>query len=712
MISRNSFWASCLENHKRRIWVWIVAFMMQLLIYVGVLTVYLSRIRFWYEDGAYRTNEEFRKAMAQAAQDALGFQPVLFISVMVLAVIIGKQGFSYLNDRRKVDMYHSVPVSKTRRFFAIYLNGIVIYLTATLFGLLVGTVVAAAQGAITSSVLAVIGLAFVWNLTFFLVVYHTMILAVMLTGNSFVALCVFGILAVYEPMLYECIVSFRYSFFERYSNYFIPFTPKCSAFADYFNHTESIKYMSTSQEMAGTAVPYIGKWFVLAVILFIAVYVCYHKRMSEAAGKAIAFAKLKPVIKILVVVEASMIVGSVVRDAAYENDVLMLIGMLLAGIICCAVLEVIYEFDLKCVLRHWVSSGVAVFAVLAVFCIFKFDLLGYDRYVPEADQVESVVFEPNVEYADYWDDTFEYISGNEYLMEHMYVTAVEDVVALAQKDQQEEQENMGDPRRVEVVYRLKSGRNVERGFWVDFDNPANEELLNHIIGSQEFKAGMYQIVDDAESYNKVQTITYSNGCVESILPLEDAGKLREAYLKDLEQMDFSMVRNNYPCGTLCFGFQNYMWSRCPVYDSYTNVLQYLKEQGAYYPTQLNAEDIASITVTNYHNEIYEDNYADVEEAYDAYREMAVGSATEVYEDVSVVESFYDQEQIEEILQCIYPSAFQYDWHSYEEFDYNYDVCIEFKKDSDYPYNKTVYYFYYNMLADQVPEFVVEATALK
>lgn len=718
MISRNSFWASCLENHKRRIWVWIVACMTQLLLYVGVLTVYLSRIRFWYAEGSYRTYEEFRKAMVQASQDALGFQPALFVSVMVLAVVIGKQGFSYLNDRRKVDMYHSVPVSKTRRFFAIYLNGIVIYLTATLFGLIVGTVVAAAQGTITGSVLAVIGLAFVWNLAYFLVVYHTMILAVMLTGNSFVALCAFGVLAVYEPMLYECIGSFRYSFFERYSCYFVPFTPKCSAFADYFNHMYTLKYLKTSQEMAGEVLPYIGKWLVLALTLFIAVYICYHKRMSEAAGKAIAFAKLKPILKILIVVEASMIVGSIVRDAAYENDVLMLIGMLLAGIICCAVLEVIYEFDLKCMLRHWMSSGVAVLAVLAVFCIFKFDLLGYDSYVPEADQVESVVFEPNAEYTDYWDDSSEYISQNEYLMDHMYVTAVEDVITLAQKDQQESQENMGDPRRVEVVYRLKSGRNVERGFWVDFDNPANEELLNHIIGSHEFKAGMYQIVEDAESFDKVQMINYSNGCVESILPLEDAGKLREAYLKDLEQMDFSMVRNNYPCGTLCFGFRNYMWLRCPIYDSYTNVIQYLKEQGAYYPVQLNAEDIASITITNYHNEIYENDYTDMESAYDAYREMAVGAeevysdVSAAYEDVSVVESFCDQEQIEEILQCVYPSAFQYDWHSYEEFDYNYDVCIEFKKDSDYPYNKTAYYFHYNILAGQVPEFVVEATALK
>ena len=40
------------------------------------------------------------------------------------------------------------------------------------------------------------------------------------------------------------------------------------------------------------------------------------------------------------------------------------------------------------------------------------------------------------------------------------------------------------------------------------------------------------------------------------------------------------------------------------------MIQYLKEQGAYYPVHLNAEDIASITITNYHNEIYENEILD------------------------------------------------------------------------------------------------------
>lgn len=712
MTSRNSFWARSLENHKRRIWVWIVAVLVQLLVYVGVLTVYLSRIKYYNGEGMYRTFEEFQAALEQAAQDALGFQDTLFFSVIFLGCIIGKQGFSYLNDRRKVDLYHSVPVSRRRRFYVIYVNGIMIYLASTLFSLIVSTVVAAAQGAVTGSVLAVIGIAFVWNLLFFLVVYHTMILAVMLTGNSFVALCAFGVLAAYESVLYSCIATFKYMFFERESSYFVRHVPKLSVFYDYSSKVYHIKWMETPREMAQAILPYLGKWIILAVILFIAAYVCYYKRKSEAAGKAIAFSKIKSIIKIMVVIEASMIVGGIVRDAAYENDMLMLAGMVLGGIICCAVMEVIYEFDLKCMFHHWVSSGVAVLGVLAVFCIFKFDLLGYDSYIPDVDQVKDALIEPDVDYENYWNEEFQYISNAEFLMEHMHLTAVEDIITLARKDQQESYETMGDPRRVKVVYHLQSGRNVERAFWIDFDNPANEELLNHIIGSKEYREGRYQIMQDEASYDNAQTITYSNGSVSSILPFEDAQKIRTAYLKDLEQMDFSMLRNNFACGTITFNFQNYMSTEYPIYDSYTNVLSYLREQNVYYPVQLNPEDVASITVTNYHNEVYEDGEITIDAAYNLYRGAVSERVSAEYEDVTVTETFYDQEQIAQILKHIYPAYLPYNWHNSKEFDSNYDVTIEFKKDSDYPYDRTQYYFNYNIFAGQVPEFVAEATALE
>ena len=166
MTSKNSFWDSSRENHKRRIWVWIVTVLSQLLIYGGMTMIYLSRIKGFNEDGNYRSAEAFWQAMYQAAKDALGFSDNLYGIIFILAALIAMQGFSYLYDRRKVDLYHSVPVSKNRRFAVVYTNGLIIYLTARLLGLLLGTGIAASQGAVNAEVMAEAGLAFLWNLAF------------------------------------------------------------------------------------------------------------------------------------------------------------------------------------------------------------------------------------------------------------------------------------------------------------------------------------------------------------------------------------------------------------------------------------------------------------------------------------------------------------------------------------------------------------------
>ena len=214
MTSRNSFWVSSVENHRRRVWVWIITALVQVTAYVGILTVYLSRIRKWYEEGAYITAEEFREALYQATQEALGFQKDRLILVIGLAFLIGIQGFSYLYDQKKVDMYHSVPVDKNKRFLVIYGNGIIIYLATTLASLLISVISAVVQGAVNSEVMAVIGVAFVWNFLFFLIMYHTAILAVMLTGNRFITLFASGTFALYEMMLYILLENMQESFFD------------------------------------------------------------------------------------------------------------------------------------------------------------------------------------------------------------------------------------------------------------------------------------------------------------------------------------------------------------------------------------------------------------------------------------------------------------------------------------------------------------------
>ena len=125
MTSKNLLSVRLKENNKRRVFTWVVSFLTQLIAYEGILTVYLSRIRANKSNGVYATVEQYVKEMNGAVEDALGFQGIVYpCLVLVLAVFIGIQGFSYLYDRKKIDMYYSVPVSAKSRFAVVYINGI------------------------------------------------------------------------------------------------------------------------------------------------------------------------------------------------------------------------------------------------------------------------------------------------------------------------------------------------------------------------------------------------------------------------------------------------------------------------------------------------------------------------------------------------------------------------------------------------------------
>ena len=704
MTSRNSFWVSSIENHKRRIWVWIVAALGNLMAYVGVLSVYLSRIRTRNADGVYKTGEEFRDAMYQATKDALGFQTHLGTVLVILAVIIGVQGFSYLYDRKKVDMYHSVPVNKNKRFVIIYVNGLIIYLVTALTSILIAVIAAASQGAVNGEVLAVTGVGFVWNLLFFLVVYHTAVLAVMLTGNCLITLAAVAVLMLYEVIVYTLAGNMKYSFFKTVSGFYVTQSPKLSVFSDYSEKSWRLKQLTDVNAMVRGVLPYYGKWFILALVILAAAWLCYRKRPSEAAGRALAFTRIEPFLKIIIVVPAGLWIGMLVRDETYGNTMLTVAGMAVSGVIACAVMEIIFDFDLRSLHKHLISSGVAIAGIIMVFLVFEYDLTGYDKYLPSADELDSVAVSVDY-YGSFWDEDFTYVSSADFSREHMFLKDVEPVLSLAEVAQQKDSEDMDDARNVNVLYRLKSGRQVGRCFYVDFSDPASGEQMNSIIRTKEFKDGTYQIMTDQASYDKAAKITYSNGAVNVVLPASDAQKLRDAYLKDMEQYDFTLAAEERPCGQITFSFPNWMEDSLNVYSCFENTITYLQSQEAYYPIQLNAEDIADITVTNYHHELEEnDGIMPAGEA------EGVETGSDFPVDNTVTKTFLAQEEIEQIVGVIYPEFMSSGWNDDRELDRNYDIYITFKKDTAYPYDRSNYGVYYKFYTDKVPEFVKEATA--
>lgn len=707
MTSKNSFLANCRENHKRRVWVWIVAVLSQLLAYGGMMMIYLSRIRSFQADGSYRTAAQFQAAMYQAAKDALAFSDNLYGVVLVLAAVIGMQGFSYLYDRRKVDMYHSVPVSKDKRFAVVYLNGIVIYLVANLSGMILGALIAAAQGAVNMDVVANAGLAFVWHLFLFLAAYHMMMLAVMLTGNRFVTVCVFLTFMLYDLCLWGQIGTLKRIFFETYSEYYLSTDPKLSVLYDCMTNIWDIKNAKDAAAAAVIAMPIVAKWILIAAVFLLLAYFAYKKRPSEAAGRAMAFPITEPVFKVAVAIPVAFMVGGMVYDTSYQNEMLQVAGMLAGGLLFCAAAEVLFDFDIRSLFKHLPSSGIALVGILAIFSVFKWDVFGYDSYIPAQNKIESIAISADGYYDNYWDKNREYIDKNEFEKDNMFLTDAAPVLKLAEAAQGADPEEMEDCRYVQILYRLTSGRQKARSIRVDYDDPGTEELLNQIFCTDAFKKGTFQGITDEAACEGLNRITYTNGPVRAVIPVEEAAGLREAWLKDMEEFDFTLVRHNRPCGSLSFEYKNYNQRQWLVYDSFENTIAALQKLEAYYPMELDAADIESVTVTCFHNELAEqENAEDVEIEARAVAETWDGD----YTDYTVSETFYEEEQIAQILPNIYCTWIDAPWSRYKDLDENYSIEVVFKRDTAYPYQRDSYYFGYSFYAGQVPEFVAEATA--
>lgn len=709
MTSKNSFLTSSKENHKRRMWVWIISILVQVIFYPGEMIVYLSRINAWNANGAYRSEELFRTALKEAVADAVGFNPNALIPAALLAVLIAVQGFSYLCDRKKVDMYQSVPIPQKRRFGVIYVNGILIYLLPVLLGILLALAIALPQGAVSGSAIIECLLAFVLNFIYFLVVYHIAILAVMMTGNIvitgfatatflFIGYAAAGIKQIWEGI-----------FFDRADYFFTDFrVGKFSIIMDYLTQINELKMTDRLADAAKEVVLLAAGWAVGALIILAIAYFCYLKRPAESAGKAIAFNVTKPFIKIIISVIVALAAYWIMQDATYENVTASVIGMIAAALICCAVMESIFEFDIRASFKHFVSTGIAAGICLLIFCIYCFDIFGYDSYVPDADKVESVAIDLG-SYQRYWtwadnDESISSLSENIYIKENMFLTDASALCELAQKGLKinpEEPEADSFIRQFSVLYRLKSGREVSRRIWIDWNDPSNEELLNRLIGTKEYREGYYQIFKNPVPFEAVQKnmyITYTNGALESEMPPMEAEALQNAWIKDMEQFDFSMARTNQICGIVNWGITGeYVKWELPVYESFTNTISLLKQYDAYYPLQLRAEDIEKIEITNYH-------YSDEEN----FQYTDAVAKTVDYEIREVTAYFDNSKEIEEIARNLYPQDLTMYWNGANMTDIDYQVVITFKPDTEYPYGRG--YFYYRFLNGQVPDFVEKATA--
>ncbi len=735
MTSKNSFWGNARENMKRRSWTVLLCAFAMLMLFPVRSALLITSERSALQDPDYLGGGmEAEEWLAEKLLESITYTPAAAFLIAGSAILFAVQGFAWMDSRKKLDLYMSVPVSGRRRYLYIYLNGLGIFVSCYLLSLLISLLAGGLLGAVTCETAVRSLLFFFCGLLFFLAVYNLALTAVMLTGNVLVTLLAILTFLFYEYGLRLLFDILRQTFFVTYSQAMSGVADGCFT-SPLFIWLQGENGFSCLLAGEGR---YAGELALLLVLLAAQAllygglaYVLYRKREADAAGRAMAFCAGMTPVKLALMVPLTLFMGVWFRGLSTGSAVYTVLGMLVGLLLSHALLQLVYESDVRSIWRcKWHLLAAGGLSAL-VYAAFAFDLTGFDRYIPEADQVESVSISLKNEYYGYeiYQSLFErdmyYEEKEKYMLEHMNAAEPEAVEAVRQlaasnleyirqgypsKGAEASSQDGTERRRyipLMVKYTLRGGREVYREIAVE--GTRGREQMDLLFSTEEFRRARYQVMDDAFRIHADELSLVYNDGMEDFLFLGENEQLLRAACQDLAGHSFTQRMEELPVGKLKIRYhipgepEEYScdWSY-PVYENFENTLALIRGQepdlrpradGSF----LDPEEIVSIRITCYNLKQEDVEYTpeSTSVSYSTEREMT--------------ETFTDQADIARIVPALYPAALA-DMERFEtagrlDFD-NYEINITYRPGVKYRNQ----YLAFVPVPNRLPAFVREKTS--
>lgn len=591
MISKNSFFKLLREDARQRLWTIVLAcvvFLLPVPIYLGMM---ISNHTAGYVNFPARLAKVFQA-------DSVWLELVTLVGALICAV----SGFGYLFSKKKVDFFHSLPVRREKLFAVRYLNGVLIYLVPYLLMLAVSFVLIAFSGNFTGEVFTTAMSGLLVHLAGYLTVYTTCILCVIFVGNIvvFFAVCgwTFGITMVAVAMY----TWFEETFFNTCYNY------QGEVFAE---RLHALRFLSPGyfyvEMISNGSLSLLWQQLVFTAILFFVTLAVYRARPSEGAGKAIAFPVLKPVIRASIEVLAGGCMGIMFYNMADDTTGIpgwMLLGVLLGVVLSHMLIQSIFYYDIrKCFAGKYSLTGCVVVAMGFVL-VMRYDVLGYDAYLPKENKVESVAI--RVSGLDVYLNSYYYNTGEVTYYDELDIMELTDLetvypylkTVIADSSYYYETLQEDGIRQtgyfsVAVAYHLKSGKTVYRRYRA---NGIREEAFAPIFESEEYKTTHYMdIYTIPQERIAAVTARYAMNAQTMTLSATEREEFMSILRRELMAQNLEEKLDTFPVAviTITVGaetgyfkedgviqtYDQLLNHELPVYASYTETLRFLEERG-------------------------------------------------------------------------------------------------------------------------------------
>ena len=571
MTSKSSFSDLLRENLKRRLWSAALSLLLFFFLY-PVAALLSASEAFSPENTVTFSADMTQEMILFMARRSLHTSWISWVSaenplfcflLPVTAMILSFSGFRYLQQHQQTDFFHSLPLSRTRLFLAVNLNSLLIVTVPSLImGLLGGLIMQFHTGYADCVPRTLVNCLLL--ILFFCLFSMTAVLAVMLTGNIVVCVLAMGVFLSWGPMLLGILEWMKDCFFQTEWGP-TPFMDTLLQYASPSCLTVSITEPSVLRRALCA--------FAAAALLFLLNRKLYSIRPSEAAEKAMAFPKTEVPIKCIITFTMGL-AGAVFFYAIRPRTSWSFFGLFCGAALTHCIMEIIYRFDFRRLFARKRHLLLCLFLAAAVFSVYRYDLFGYDRYLPAEGQVEGAGLFTDPMEADLVSINstvrLEENSDNNYPVQRVVRSeadilremALTDTGAVRRVAEQgiasvHSMTSYKHPGSVRIAWHLKNGRTVYRCYQMDLGAVRAE--LDSIYDDPAFKTAVYPVLSmspedlaginyqDFSGPDHVPHTARENGA----LPAE-AEAVFEAYRKDLLSLTAGTRRMEAPEACLQF----------------------------------------------------------------------------------------------------------------------------------------------------------------
>lgn len=710
MTSKSLFFKILIEDLKRRIWTIVLASIVFFLYFPILGTLMIGN----YNQNIYDL-KDYKERLLDRILGFMGPQDYMVAAITVIgAVICGLSGFFYLHSKKKVDFYHSLPVRREVLFGVSYINGVLIYIIPYIANIIVYSIILQLNGLMNTEMFTTTLSAIGINILFYILIYTVVIIAVMLTGNFVISVFGTGVFLLYGPMLMMLKEIYYLSFFKTYYTQVNTFSEMSTFLSPIGSYVDVASRVGVDNQGIGRSILIT----ILVIILFIAFALfLYKKRPSEAASKAMAFSISKPVIKFLLVIPLSLGGGIIFREITdRSSNGWFIFGLLFALIFVYAVIEVIYNFDIKSAFNHKKHLLICGIIIAVVACIFKFDVFHYDTYIPKKDSIRSMSvsisgLDELTQYHD-WElingSYLNYMNSQDYQLKFMKLTDMDAAYNMAVSGIKNIDVTENDAKYLyyNVKFHLKSGREITRSY--QLKTSESYGMLSDIYGNQEFKEGHYPIyksdinlITEISCYNRLQN-------KQITLNQNEKKELIDMFKEELSKLTLEEISNASPAAVLSLQMYN-INENYNIYPSFEKTIAFLKSHGFDAANKVEAKNIKQITIQNYRTGVtkeYDIMYKDADFSYSQVENGYIDSdgtlRTVTYDNTK------DAEKIEEIFPDLVDN--DYYWRNQSVIGVEDSIGVEVVIRKDEFGNEGRYSYQFRKGA--IPDFVKEAIELE